>query len=97
LKTSPDWESVWDEPHAWLIPALRDDLINDPEHLSVYVAYAYGLPVSAAWISFHEHSQFAGLWGGSTLAAYPGWLYGSLAMRCRSTPARRAFCHRCQS
>ena len=65
-------ESVWDDPHAWLIPALSDDLINDPDHLSVYIVYAEGVPVSAAWISFHDHSHFAGLWGGSTVVEYRG-------------------------
>jgi len=65
-------ESVWDEPHAWLVPELSDYLINDPDHMSVYIAYAEGTPVSAAWISFHDHNQFAGLWGGSTLAEYRG-------------------------
>ena len=65
-------ENVQGEPLDWLIPALGDDLINDPDHLSVYIAYADGVPVSAAWISFHDRSQFAGLWGGSTLAEYRG-------------------------
>ena len=65
-------ETVWNEPHPWLIPMLSDDLIDDPDHLSVYIAYADDQPVSAAWITFHDHSQFAGLWGGATLAAYRG-------------------------
>jgi GNAT superfamily N-acetyltransferase len=38
----------------------------------VYIAYAEGIPVSAAWISFHDRSPFAGLWGGSTLVEYRG-------------------------
>jgi GNAT superfamily N-acetyltransferase len=82
-------ESVWDEPHDWLVPALSDDLVNDPEHLSVYVAYADGLPVSAAWISFHDHSQFAGLWGGSTLAAYRGRGFYTALLAVRLQEARQ--------
>ena len=65
-------ENVWDEPFAGLVSYLGDELINDPDHMSVYLAYAEGLPVSAAWISFHDHNQFAGLWGGATLAPHRG-------------------------
>jgi hypothetical protein len=65
-------EKVWDEQVDWQIAALRDDLINDPDHVSVYIAYAAGVPVSAARIDFHDDNPFAGLWGGSTLAEYRG-------------------------
>jgi GNAT superfamily N-acetyltransferase len=65
-------ESVWNEPFAGLVSFLGDELIDDPDHWRVYVAYAGGVPVSAAWISFHDHNQFAGLWGGATLAPYRG-------------------------
>jgi GNAT superfamily N-acetyltransferase len=82
-------ESVWNEPHAWLVPALGDDLINDPDHLSVYIAYADGVPVSAAWISFHDRSQFAGLWGGSTLAEYRGRGFYTALLAARLQEARQ--------
>jgi GNAT superfamily N-acetyltransferase len=82
-------ESVWGEPHTWLIPMLGDDLINDPDHLSVYIAYAEGIPVSAAWISFHDQSQFAGLWGGSTLAAYRGRGFYTALLAARLQEARQ--------
>jgi GNAT superfamily N-acetyltransferase len=81
-------ESVWDDPHDWLVPALGDDLVNDPDHLSVYVAYAEGVPVSAAWISFHDHSEFAGLWGGSTLAEYRGRGFYTALLAARLQEAR---------
>jgi hypothetical protein len=38
--------------------------------MSVYVAYIDEQPVSAAWIYFPEHSQFASLWGGSTISGF---------------------------
>jgi GNAT superfamily N-acetyltransferase len=45
----------------------------------VYVAYADDGAASCAWITFHKESQFAGLWGGSTLEAYRGQgLYSAL-------------------
>ena len=82
-------EQVEGEPLDWLIPALGDDLINDPDHLSVYIAYAAGVPVSAAWISFHDRSQFAGLWGGSTLAEYRGRGFYTALLAARLQEARQ--------
>lgn len=82
-------ESVWDESHAWLVSFLGDELIHDPEHVSIYFAYAEGLPVSAAWIFFHEHNQFAGLWGGSTLAAYRGQGFYTALLAVRLQEARQ--------
>jgi GNAT superfamily N-acetyltransferase len=82
-------ESVWGVPHDWLIPALGDDLIDAPDNLSVYVAYTEGAPVSAAWISFHDHNPFAGLWGGSTLAAYRGRGFYTALLAARLQEARQ--------
>ena len=45
---------------------------HDSDRLSVYVAYLEGHPVACAWTVFHPGSQFASLWGGSTLAGYRG-------------------------
>jgi len=66
--------AVWpDEAFVtWLEKALKDNLQGDPEHISIYVAYVEDRPASSAWITFHEGSQFAGLWGGSTLPEYRG-------------------------
>jgi len=63
---------VWPDKSfaAWLEQALRDNLQGDPDHISIYCAYVDGRPASSAWITFHEGSQFAGLWGGSTLPEY---------------------------
>ena len=62
-------KQVWPEADfvPWLDQQLSENLRVDPEHLSVYVAYIDDLPASSAWITFHRGSQFAGLWGGSTL------------------------------
>lgn len=64
--------AVWPEADylPWLQQRLADDLTLDPDHISIYVAYVEGKPASCAWITFHEGSQFAGLWGGSTLPEY---------------------------
>jgi len=82
-------ESVWQSPQDWLIPTLRDDLENDPDHLSVYIGYADDRPVSAAWITFHERSQFAGLWGGSTLEEYRQRGFYTALLAVRLQEARR--------
>lgn len=65
-------EQVWQENFDWLVPRLTNDLQTTPSLLQVYVAYVSGQPVSSAWIYFHPGSQFASLWGGSTLPAFRG-------------------------
>ncbi len=63
---------VW--PEADFIPHLGErlaaDLQANPGHLSIYVAYVNEVPACSAWITFHRESQFAGLWGGSTLPQF---------------------------
>lgn len=63
-------KQVWQEDLTWLGRQLEERLQHDPENLSVYLAYVDGLPVSSAWIEFFRQSQFAYLWGGSTLPDY---------------------------
>lgn len=46
------------------------EMENVPDSLSVYVAYVNDVPVASSWIRFTTTSQFASLWGGSTLPAY---------------------------
>jgi GNAT superfamily N-acetyltransferase len=82
-------EQVWNEPIDWQIAALRDDLLNDPDHVSVYIAYAAGRPVSAARIDFHDLNPFAGLWGGSTLAEYRGRGFYTALLAARLQEAQR--------
>lgn len=63
-------EIVWGEKFDWLEKQLRENLATQPDFWSIYVAYVDGKPVCAAWSNFPSNSQFAGLWGGSTLAEY---------------------------
>jgi GNAT superfamily N-acetyltransferase len=63
---------VWNEDLNWLGNRLCEQLRDIPDYVSVYVAYVGDYPASSAWITFHDGSQFAGLWGGSTLAEYRG-------------------------
>jgi GNAT superfamily N-acetyltransferase len=77
--------SVWGEEEAWLGPLLADEMAEAPDLLRVYVAYADDVAASTAWIRFHPGSQFASLWGGSTLPAYRGrgFYRGLLSARAR--------------
>jgi len=63
-------KGVWDEANDWLIPSLARTLRDQPQELSVYIAYVDDNPASAGWIDYHEGNPFAGLWGGSTLPEY---------------------------
>jgi len=61
---------IWQDNPANLREHLARALANDPESLSIYIAYQDNTPVSAARTAYHANSQFAGLWGGSTVEAY---------------------------
>jgi hypothetical protein len=82
-------QQVWDEDFSMLKRHLEDSLRNEPGEMSVYLASVDGLPASAAWIYFPKHSQFASLWGGSTLRGYrKRGLYTAL-LAARAQEARR--------
>jgi hypothetical protein len=61
---------VWNDDHEGLGKYLTGELTHHGGYLSIYIAYVDGIPASTAWIRFHENSQFAGLWGGSSIEAY---------------------------
>lgn len=62
-------EQVWGGNFDWITKRLGDHL-EIPDYLSVYVAYVEEEPACTGWVYFHPGSSFAGLWGGSTVAAY---------------------------
>jgi len=74
-------EAVWGGDRSWLAEMLRVESVGD--RMKVFVAEAGGQVVSSAWIRFMPGTDFAGLWGGSTLAEYRGrGLYrGLIAVR----------------
>jgi len=63
-------ERIWREDRSVLGDRLRRDLLDDPDGMSIYMIYADGEPASVGWIYFHDDTQFASLWGGSTLPRY---------------------------
>ena len=51
-----------------------------------------GTVVCAAWVNFHDGTDFASLWGGSTLEAYRGrGIYKALVSRRADEAAERGF------
>jgi hypothetical protein len=62
-------EKVWGGNFDWIKSRLGNHM-QIPDYLSVYVAYVEGQPACSAWIYYHLNSQFASLFGGSTLPEY---------------------------
>jgi len=61
---------VWDDDWSWLADDLTLRIEADPSAIDVYVAEAGDRVVSAAWAVYKKGTDFTGLWGGSTLAAW---------------------------
>jgi hypothetical protein len=64
-------EQVWGEDFAW-VNDRHAEYLNVPGYFSSYVAYVDNHPACVGWTFFYPNSQFAGLWGGSTVAEYRG-------------------------
>ena len=65
--------TVWDEDAGPLVREVSAEQAADPSAMSVWVAEVPdGSLVCAAWIRCHEGTDFASLWGGSTLPQWRG-------------------------
>jgi hypothetical protein len=73
---------VWGGDFSWLRRRLAGWLAW-PGYLSVYVGYMLDQPACAGWIVFHPDSQFASLYGGSTLEEYRGRGLYKAVLACR--------------
>ncbi|KFF60123.1 acetyltransferase [Cryobacterium sp. MLB-32] len=74
--------AVWNEDFGWLAHDLHEQMKAEPHNMSVFVAEAAGEVVSAAWLVVTEGTDFAGLWGGSTLPEWRGkGIYTALLAR----------------
>lgn len=83
-------EEVWKDDRLWLGNGLAYDLEHLPELLNIFAIYEEQRVVSAAWVYYHPPSQFASLWGGSTLEGYRkrGFYTALLAIRAREARQR---------
>jgi GNAT superfamily N-acetyltransferase len=62
---------VWDDDRGWMVDDLERRL-RSTEPIEVFVVKDGDLAVSAAWLVPIPGTRIAGLWGGSTRAAYRG-------------------------
>jgi hypothetical protein len=83
-------QQVWNEDSSWVVNYLGEALKNYPEQMSIYLASIDEQPASTAWIYFPKHSQFASLWGGSTISSFraQGLYTALLAVRAQEAKAR---------
>jgi GNAT superfamily N-acetyltransferase len=65
-------ETVWHDDRAWLVTMLEQELAGHGDPLAVVLAEAGPEAVCAGWVRFHEGTDFATLWGGSTLPQWRG-------------------------
>ncbi|MCU1642364.1 MAG: Acetyltransferase family protein [Nocardia sp.] len=81
---------IWDEDRSWLAASLIDQVRADPDRTVVVVAEVGDQMISAARLEIEPGTEFAGLWGGSTLPAWRGrGIYRALvAHRARLATAR---------
>lgn len=79
---------VWDKDFDWFKP--RMSRLMAAGYALVYLAELDGETAAASWLLLEPGSRFAGLWGGSTRAAFRGrGLYRAmLAARAREAAAR---------
>ena len=82
--------AVWEQDWTWLGEDLIGRVAAAPSEIAVFAAEAGGKVVSAAWLVFRAGTDFAGLWGGSTLREWRGrGIYRALvATRARLAEAR---------
>lgn len=85
-------ETVWDKPMPWLPKALATEMTSTTDPVTVLVAEAGGDVVCAAWIRCHNGTEFASLWGGSTLSQWRGkGIYKALVRRRAQLAVARGF------
>ena len=65
-------QAIWQDDRGWLVDNLEAEQAPDPDALTIVVAEADGVVVSAGWVRFVRGTEFATLWGGGTLPAWRG-------------------------
>lgn len=65
-------DTVWGCDHGWLVDVLERGLTSAADPVTAIVAEAGADVVCAAWVRFHQGTDFASLWGGATLPAWRG-------------------------
>ena len=79
---------VWAQDWSWLADDLAGRVATG--QFAVFVAEVGDQVVSSAWLVFKPGTQFAGLWGGATLAGWRGrGIYRALVARRAEAAAGR--------
>jgi GNAT superfamily N-acetyltransferase len=74
--------AVWGGDHTWRVSHLQGLIDAAGDDVVVLVAEAAGEVVSAGWLVYQPGTDFAGLWGGSTLEPWRGrGIYRALVAR----------------
>jgi GNAT superfamily N-acetyltransferase len=84
--------TVWNQDWSWLADDLAGRIDAAPDDVAVLVAEAGGVVVSAAWLVYRRGTEFAALWGGSTLPRWRGkGIYKALVARRAQLATERGF------
>ena len=84
--------AVYGADDDWRSDVLGAEIAAAPDRLSVYLAMAEGVCVSAGWIRFHPGTGFADLWGGATRPHWRGrGIYRALVGRRAAEARARGF------
>ena len=80
------------EDRGWLAESLDAERTADPEGLRIVVAEAGDAIVCAGWVRFEHGTDFATLWGGTTLPTWRGrGIYRALVAYRAGLAAKRGF------
>jgi ribosomal protein S18 acetylase RimI-like enzyme len=85
---------VWGGDHGWLAVELAAEKAGGPDALEVLLAETDdgAEVVCAAWVRFEQGTDFASLWGGSTLEGWRGrGIYRALVAQRAAMAAERGF------
>jgi GNAT superfamily N-acetyltransferase len=81
---------VWHTDRDWAGDHLIREVAAAPDDYIVLTAEAAGRVVAAGWLEMRPDSEFAGLWGGATLAEWRGrGIYRALVARRAQLAAAR--------
>jgi GNAT superfamily N-acetyltransferase len=81
---------VWRTDRDWTTTHLIREVAAAPDDYIVLTAEAAGRVVASGWLEMRPGSQFAGLWGGATLAQWRGrGIYRALVARRAQLAAAR--------
>ena len=95
MRRIADMESaVWDTDRGWSGDHLIREVASAPDDIVVLTAEAGTQVVAAGWVIFVPGTDFAGLWGGSTLREWRSrGIYRALVARRAQLAAARGVPH----